>query len=89
MIRNILVSELKPRVKLEAGWNPDYRRLYKSIYVAGVFTPLTVSSRLIIVDGYWRYVIARELNIKELPCHVVPLFDDQIEIYDTLTSRRQ
>lgn len=70
-------SQLHP-----AKWNstcyivsPDYKRLSTSISKYGILHPITVQPNGTIIDGYHRWVIANELNIKQVPVTVVDCDD--------------
>lgn len=69
------VEELKV-VEVQRRPSPHHvKRLMESLRKLGFLVPLIVISRegeRVIIDGQHRYLAARELGIKELPCILVP-----------------
>jgi len=55
-----------------------YSQLKDDIMKNGIKLPLVINSSNILLDGYTRLRIARELGLKELPC-IIKTFDDRLE----------
>jgi len=56
----------------------EYEDLKKSISENGIKVPLFINSKNILLDGYTRLKIAKELGLKEVPCTVLT-FDNELE----------
>ncbi len=54
---------------------PDYKRLSSSISAYGILSPIVIQKNGTIIDGYHRWIIANELNIKKVPVTVVKCDD--------------
>ena len=70
----------------------EYEDLKQSISENGIKVPLFINNKNILLDGYTRLRIARELGLKEVPCTVLT-FDNELEeqlfIIDINEQRRQ
>ena len=69
----------------------DYKHskyfLYESIKDYGFINPILVDANNNIICGNLRYIIAKELNYKELPCIIInELNDKQIKEYKILDN---
>lgn len=69
----------------------DYRHskyyLYESIKDYGFINPVLIDSNNYIISGNLRYIIAKELDIKELPCIIISeLNEKQIKEYKILDN---
>ncbi|MEM4443566.1 MAG: MT-A70 family methyltransferase [Candidatus Nitrosocaldus sp.] len=56
----------------------DYNRLKEDIEKRGIQLPLIVNSNKVLLDGYTRLRIARELGIQHIPC-IIRTFDNELE----------
>ena len=78
----IVDNEAHPTKWMEKN---SYKKLLESIKQVGIATPLIVRKRLdgyySIVDGRHRLKIARELNIEEIPCVVLPVDVTPVELF--------
>ena len=88
MFLDLPLTSLRPRKPFEEAGNPQFAQLCISISQLGMMNPLTVTQDNVILDGYWRYQAARELGIKEVPCHVVQVTLENIDEYDRIRSYR-
>ncbi|NOT34442.1 MAG: ParB N-terminal domain-containing protein [Candidatus Eisenbacteria bacterium] len=73
-LRQIAIDSESPHKSL--GTEDEERRLRDSVERFGVMSPLLVSKhgprRYLIIDGYRRFVVARDLGIKKLACVIHP-----------------
>jgi DNA modification methylase len=56
----------------------EYEDLKKSISENGIKVPLFINNKNVLLDGYTRLRIAKELGLKEVPCTVLT-FDNELE----------
>ena len=75
--QEIKVSKLKPAKWVSASYvvSPDYRRLTNSIIKYGILSPIICQKNGKIIDGYHRWTVANEQNIKTVPVVVVDCDD--------------
>jgi ParB family chromosome partitioning protein len=69
----------------------DLSELKKSIHEYGIMTPLTVrekDGRYQILDGVARYIVAKELDTKKLPCRIISASDTEVLEAQIITSRK-
>jgi 16S rRNA G966 N2-methylase RsmD len=66
-------SSLLPTIDSE-----KYSQLKDDIMKNGIKFPLVINSNNILLDGYTRLKIAKELQLKELPC-IIKSFNDRLE----------
>jgi len=66
-------SSLLPSIDSE-----KYSQLKDDIMKNGIKLPLVINSNNILLDGYTRLRIARELHLKEVPC-IIKTFNDRLE----------
>jgi len=66
-------SSLLPSIDSE-----KYSQLKDDIMENGIKLPLVINSNNILLDGYTRLRIARELQLKEVPC-IIKTFNDRLE----------
>ena len=81
-IRHIPVEQCEPN-----QWNPNemdaktYSKMKKDIQRTGYIPPLLVmpvaQDRYKIVDGYHRWLVAKELNMQTVPCQVLEMDDTE------------
>lgn len=71
MFRNIPIHELRLHPPFETGANPQFAKLCVSISQLGIMNPLIVTKDNVVIDGHWRYQAAKEVGIKEIPCHII------------------
>jgi len=70
-------SDLRPAKWSSASYivAPDYKRLSESIRDRGMLHPIVVQKDGTIIDGYHRWTIANEQNMKKVPVNVVKCDD--------------
>jgi ParB/RepB/Spo0J family partition protein len=81
-IRHIPLNQIEPN-----EWNPNemdaktYSKMKKDIQRTGYIPPLLVMpigpERYKIVDGYHRWLVAKELNMQTVPCQVLEMDDTE------------
>tara|TARA_B100000287_G_scaffold427480_1_gene477191 strand:+ start:2765 stop:3298 length:534 start_codon:yes stop_codon:yes gene_type:complete len=76
-IEEIKTSKLKPAKWVSASYvvSPDYRRLTNSIIKYGILSPIVCQKNGKIIDGYHRWTVANEQNIKTVPVVIVDCDD--------------
>lgn len=66
-----------------------HRELIKSIQARGVLNALTVAdrgNRFILINGVYRWDAAKQAGLKEVPCVIHEVTDDEIRMYWAMSS---
>lgn len=80
----INISDLREPINVSLN---DYPDLVDSIRDYGVIQPIYVTPNGLIIDGRGRYLAAKEVGLKEIPCYVIEYSDpDRLE-YEMITSK--
>src|SRR4051812_9486254 len=84
-IGNINIDDIdEPEFLIRDYSDTHLSELKKSISEHGIRIPLMVrenNGRYRLIDGVYRYIIARNLGIKELPCYIISAHDaEELEV---------
>lgn len=60
----IPIEKIKTKGKISKAEN--YNELYNSIAIMGMINPILINKDYYIIAGFQRYLIAKELNYKEI-----------------------
>jgi len=71
--------ELRPVLKQTV----DYHELMDSVKSIGILQPILVRPKgdlYEVIEGNWRYNVAKDVGLKEIPCLVRDMTDDEVEV---------
>jgi ParB family transcriptional regulator, chromosome partitioning protein len=71
----MLVPIAKIKIPRDRPYKESYRDidpvLIESIKAIGVLNPIVLNKSYVIIDGLRRYLVAKELGLKELECRII------------------
>lgn len=88
-VKNILVKEINPYENNPRNNKDAVDAVAESIKNYGFLVPLVLDKDNVIITGHTRYLAAKKLGMKELPCIIVPLNEADAKAYRIADNKAQ